>query len=986
MSIKRNQNVEGKKNSVLSIIFQSKSHFTPIRSLTKPLTATLGLSIPFHFCLSPFGGDGKEKVVYHRARGLLLTQRAQIINKASNKRRGNSFYGEGPFVYQRSKGIMLLKSCDHSFVKSFLNQSGSPMALLAVPQRGGKGQKPKSLVTGLRSTKASGTRWFSNIANRGLVLTKAQKQKRIEFLDNYQRSNQDTCLVHKPAVYSGEWLETGDLMADSSASMNGELAIGKNILVAYMPWEGYNYEDAILINERLVYDDVYTSIHIERYEIEIKENQLGFEQMTREIPDVSPESISHLDSYGIANIGSWVEEGDILVGKVTPLNKNQRSLSPYQRLLYKLLEKKVNTVRDSSLRAPKGIKANVINVQILGVAKRGSGVSEPNSQNKSKDPKRFELNAQSHLCQKDPPAIPLIPSPCFSPLSGEVARKTKGRWKQMPKSDSRDAPFRKAPREPNPYSAKKVTQDITARETVGKKANRLLLNNNVLPFKQIVFERNQTKVVRNNYQWEKLTPGCLKKTYKKTPWYQKISSIAFSTTKNLTHVTSWSRKQHFLNHSPKEKVSLTQKLQKPLEFHLTKLNKKGIRFSTFFNSAYTFGYLVNKTTLLASKPPEVRGSQRSPREGAQRIGTKGTEEVVYRSNKQILDQFKTGASKKVFTKHINIFNKILISMNHLDTALGGYKGLAPLLNSKNRNPLKQTSNPNPLILPTNVHIYLAEKRKIQVGDKMAGRHGNKGIVSNILPRQDMPYLPDGTALDIVLNPLGVPSRMNVGQIYECLLGLAGRYLGEHYKIFPFDEIYGAEASRSFVFAKLFEARKKVGVEWLFDPDSPGKMRLFDGRTGESFDQPVTVGIAYMLKLVHMVDDKIHARSTGPYSLVTQQPLRGRAKQGGQRLGEMEVWAIEGYGAAFVLLEMLTIKSDDMTGRLTLWSNLILNKEITIGTPESFKVLVCELQALCLDIGLYHLDPQQVSSNGSLSTSGEGPTRTLKEISHLMLLP
>jgi DNA-directed RNA polymerase subunit beta len=251
-----------------------------------------------------------------------------------------------------------------------------------------------------------------------------------------------------------------------------------------------------------------------------------------------------------------------------------------------------------------------------------------------------------------------------------------------------------------------------------------------------------------------------------------------------------------------------------------------------------------------------------------------------------------------------------------------------------------------------VQIYLAEKRKIQIGDKMAGRHGNKGIVSQILPRQDMPYLPDGTPVDMVLNPLGVPSRMNVGQIYECLLGLAGVYLGSNFRIFPFDEIYGPEASRSFVYSKLYEARKKTGHDWLFDPNFPGKTRLFDGRNGECFDQPVTVGHSYMLKLVHLVDDKIHARSTGPYSLVTQQPLRGRSKQGGQRLGEMEVWALEGYGSAFTLLEMLTIKSDNISGRLTLWSNLILNRKISIGPPESFKVLVSELQALCLDIGLY----------------------------------
>nr|NP_958397.1 RNA polymerase beta subunit II [Chlamydomonas reinhardtii]Q8HTL7.1 RecName: Full=DNA-directed RNA polymerase subunit beta C-terminal section; AltName: Full=PEP; AltName: Full=Plastid-encoded RNA polymerase subunit beta C-terminal section; Short=RNA polymerase subunit beta C-terminal section [Chlamydomonas reinhardtii]AAN41267.1 RNA polymerase beta'' subunit [Chlamydomonas reinhardtii]ACJ50128.1 RNA polymerase beta subunit II [Chlamydomonas reinhardtii]ASF83373.1 RNA polymerase beta subunit I len=469
-------------------------------------------------------------------------------------------------------------------------------------------------------------------------------------LETYHRSNQDTCLIHKPAVKEGDWVEVGDLLADSASSIGGELAIGHNIIVAYMPWEGYNYEDAILINERLVYEDIYTSIHIERYEVTTKETKLGFEQITREIPDISENEIKHLDKTGIAKIGSWVEEGDILVGKITPFNI--KTLTPQQKLLYKIFDKQLSTTKDSSLRAPKGIKANVININILARQK-------------------IQINTKS------------------------------------------------------------------------------------------------------------------------------------------------------------------------------------------------------KNTGKGSKPPRASKAQNT-----------------------------------------------MVSQ------------------------------------PSYIHIYLAEKRKMQVGDKMAGRHGNKGIVSRILPRQDMPFLPDGAAVDIVLNPLGVPSRMNVGQIYECLLGLAGRYLGEHYKIPPFDEMYGADASRSFVLSKLYEARKKTGLKWLLDPNHPGKIRLFDGRNSECFDQTVTVGIAYVLKLVHMVDDKMHARSTGPYSLVTQQPLRGRSKQGGQRLGEMEVWAIEGYGAAFVLSEMLTIKSDDMTGRQNLWKNLIENKEISLGSPESFKVLICELQALCLDIGLF----------------------------------
>jgi DNA-directed RNA polymerase subunit beta len=235
---------------------------------------------------------------------------------------------------------------------------------------------------------------------------------------------------------------------------------------------------------------------------------------------------------------------------------------------------------------------------------------------------------------------------------------------------------------------------------------------------------------------------------------------------------------------------------------------------------------------------------------------------------------------------------------------------------------------------------------------MAGRHGNKGIVSRILPQADMPYLPDGTPLDMVLNPLGVPSRMNVGQIYECLLGFAGSYLNENYKILPFDEVVGAQMSRSLVYSKLYKARTLTKNKWLFDPNFPGKVKLFDGRTGEAFDQRVTVGQSYILKLVHQVDEKIHARSTGPYSLVTQQPLRGRSKHGGQRLGEMEVWALEGFGAAYTLQELLTVKSDDMKGRHQVMNAILANIPMQLGTPESFKVLVRELQSLCLDIGVF----------------------------------
>ena len=290
-----------------------------------------------------------------------------------------------------------------------------------------------------------------------------------------------------------------------------------------------------------------------------------------------------------------------------------------------------------------------------------------------------------------------------------------------------------------------------------------------------------------------------------------------------------------------------------------------------------------------------------------------------------------------------------------------------------------------------VRVYVAQKRKIQVGDKMAGRHGNKGIVSRILPIEDMPYLPDGTPMDIVLNPLGVPSRMNVGQVYECLLGWAADKLKVRFKIVPFDEMHGEEKSRETVHHKLYEAREYTidhtgEGEWIYAEDNPGKIQVFDGRTGEPFDRAVTVGKAYMLKLVHLVDDKIHARSTGPYSLVTQQPLGGKAQQGGQRFGEMEVWALEAFGCAYILQELLTVKSDDMQGRNEALNAIVKGKAIPRpGTPESFKVLMRELQSLCLDVAVHKVETREDGSSRDVEvdlmadvSSKKAPSRPVYE--------
>lgn len=452
-------------------------------------------------------------------------------------------------------------------------------------------------------------------------------------LKKYYRSNQDTCINQHPIVWPGDRVANGQVIADGASTENGEIALGKNILVGYMPWEGYNYEDAFLISERLVYDDVYTSIHIERYELECRQTKMGAEEVTRDIPNVSDNSVAQLDHNGVIGIGSWAESGDILVGKVTP--KGESDQLPEGKLLRAIFGEKARNVRDTSLRLPNAAKGRVVNIK--------------------------------------------------------------------------------------------------------------------------VFTRQ-------------------------------------------------------------------------------------------------------------------KGDELPP----------GTNAII--------------------------------------------------------------------------RIYVAQKRKIQVGDKMAGRHGNKGIISRIVPVQDMPYLPDGTPLDIVLNPLGVPSRMNVGQLFECLLGLAGFYTNKSFKIVPFDEMFGSEASRALVNSKLKYASLNSKKSWLFSKSHPGKILLCDGRTGETFDNPVTVGKAYMLKLVHLVDDKIHARSTGPYSLVTQQPLGGRAQHGGQRLGEMEVWALEAFGAAYTLQELLTVKSDDMQGRNEALNAIVKGRPIPKpGTPESFKVLMRELQSLGLDIAVHKVE-------------------------------
>ncbi|GKC04867.1 RNA polymerase beta subunit [Tanacetum coccineum] len=441
----------------------------------------------------------------------------------------------------------------------------------------------------------------------------------------YQRSNKNTCMHQKPQVQLGKCIKKGQILAYGAATVDGELALRKNVLVAYMPWEDYNFEDAVLISERLVYEDIYTSFHIRKYEIQINQ---GSERVTNEIPHLEVHLLRNLDKNGIVMLGSWVETGDILVGKLTPQMVKESSYAPEDRLLRTILGMRVYTSKETCLKLPIGGRGRVIDV----------------------------------------------------------------RWVQSSKTD----------------------------------------------------ETEKTESIR---------------------------------------------------------------------------------------------------------------------------------------------------------------------------------------------------------------VYILQKREIKVGDKVAGRHGNKGIISKILPRQDMPYLQDGRPVDMVFNPLGVPSRMNVGQIFESSLGLAGDLLDRHYRIAPFDERYEQEASRKLVFSELYEASKQTANPWIFEPESPGKSRIFDGRTGDPFEQPVIIGKPYILKLIHQVDDKIHGRSSGRYSRLTQQPLKGRAKKGGQRVGEMEVWALEGFGVAYILQEMLTYKSDHIRARQEVLGTIIFGGRIPTpeDAPESFRLFVRELRSLALEL-------------------------------------
>ncbi|MFH1641217.1 MAG: DNA-directed RNA polymerase subunit beta, partial [Candidatus Omnitrophota bacterium] len=525
--------------------------------------------------------------------------------------------------------------------------------------------------------------------------------KKTYHLKKFLRTNADTSINQRPLLKPGERVEKGQVIADGTSTQNGELALGKNLLCAFMPWRGYNFEDAILVSDKLVKDDTFTSIHIEKFEIEAIETRLGNEDITRDIPNVSEEALSNLDETGIIRIGAEVGSGDILVGKVTP--KTESELSPEERLLRAIFGEKAGDVRDTSLTVSPGVHGVVTDVHVFARKERGR---------KTKEDKTKDLAKVREL--KD-------------------------------------------------YYRQEV---------------EFLQNERIIRLSQVL--------------------GVDKK---------KIEKMDFGD------------------------------------------NEEAKILSTSFNEQIQ--------ELLEEQEQEIERVRRG-------------------------DELSPGVLKRVV-------------------------------------------------------VYIATKRKLSEGDKLAGRHGNKGVVARILPEEDMPYLPDGTPIEIVLNPLGVPSRMNVGQILETHIGWAAKALGLNIATPVFDGSSEKE---------IKEFLAKAGL-----PED-GKITLYDGYTGEPFEQKITVGYIYTMKLIHLVEEKIHARSIGPYSLVTQQPLGGKAQFGGQRLGEMEVWALEAYGAAYTLQEMLTVKSDDVSGRTRIYEAIVKGEQrLTHGTPESFNVLIKELQGLGLDVRL-----------------------------------
>jgi DNA-directed RNA polymerase subunit beta len=622
---------------------------------------------------------------------------------------------------------------------------GSNMQRQAVPLL-----KPASPIvgTGLEAKVAEDSRMLINAEGDGVVdyvdakkivirYDRTDDERMVSFdqelttyeLIKFRRTNQNTCINLKPIVSKDQRVKKGQILCEGYATDNGELALGQNLKVAFMPWKGYNFEDAIVLSQRVVREDIFTSVHIEEFELDVRDTKLGEEEFTNDIPNVSEEATKDLDEHGIIRIGAWVRDGDILIGKITP--KGESDPTPEEKLLRAIFGDKAGDVKDASLKVPPSTRGVIVDTRLFRRAKK-------DKVQKAKDKKQLEKLDKTHETEVDALTARLVEK-LFVILEGKSSQGVKSIYNEM-----------------------------------------------VIP----------------------------------------------------------------------KGAKFTQKLLKDLDY----------------NNIDYFGWTDDE---------RLNGLIR-----------------------RLLHNYTIKVNEA-----ISVYKREKFAITIGDELPAGVLKLAK--------------------------VYLAQKRKLQVGDKLAGRHGNKGIVARIVRDEDMPFLPDGTPMDIVLNPLGVPSRMNLGQIFETVLGWAGEKLGMKFATPVFDE------------AKLEDVNDYVEQAGL---PSYGETHLYDGETGDRFHQKATVGVIYMIKLSHMVDDKMHARSIGPYSLITQQPLGGKAQFGGQRFGEMEVWALEAFGASHILQELLTIKSDDIVGRAKAYESIVKGDNLpAAGIPESFNVLVHELRGLALDV-------------------------------------
>ncbi|MEC7851291.1 MAG: DNA-directed RNA polymerase subunit beta, partial [Bacteroidota bacterium] len=585
-------------------------------------------------------------------------------------------------------------------------------------------------------------------ANEKLV--SFDEQSKTYELIKFRRTNQDTCINLTPTVKVGDKVKKGQVICEGFATQDGELALGRNLKVAFMPWKGYNFEDAIVISEKVVKEDVFTSLHIEEFKLEVRDTKRGEEEFTNEIPNVSDEAIKDLDENGLIRVGAKVKEGDILIGKITP--KGESDPTPEERLLRAIFGDKAGDVKDASLKAPPSLNGVVVDTKLF------------TRQKKDKDSKKL-AKQQIELLKAD-----------YSKSLVDLKTRLIEKFDKLLKN-----------KKCNGISHKYGDELVKG----GVKFSRKLIEEKLFPKKNIYYDMNSLNVPEES---------------------SLIQDVVLE---------DWTDDKK-VNDSVSRAVK---------------------------------NYVIKRNDLASN------------------------------------------------------FKKEKFSLEVGDELAPGIVQMAK--------------------------VYVAKKRKLKVGDKMAGRHGNKGVVARIVKEEDMPFLEDGSTVDVVLNPLGVPSRMNIGQLYETALGWAGLKLNKKYRTPIFDGATADEVSKELDEAKL---------------PSFGRTYLYDGSTGKKFDQKVTVGVIYILKLGHLIDDKMHSRSIGPYSLITQQPLGGKAQFGGQRFGEMEVWALEAFGASHVLQEILTIKSDDIIGRAKAYEAIVKGENMqTPGIPESFNVLIHELRGLALEI-------------------------------------